>query len=229
MFLLKTFAPLLLLAFLGQQVSLSSSARNKNRGADKTVTAAPGREQRSGNKSAASGRGKFSINNQMQCTWGAKDVEDTVRLSVKCEDREARIKGGVTDIRCEYNAKPQSCPGYTSNRKGFWRQVSRLLKRLQGNVCNSKHMVVKASMCKRAPRDAHFKLDIHSSQILEQSGEDNTRAPLLPRANSTAAAPVRTTACTVRANHRKTAEENCSGSWASVCNFFLSMLQSDDC
>ncbi|XP_068583217.1 fibroblast growth factor-binding protein 1 [Cebidichthys violaceus] len=229
MLLLKTFAPWLLLAFLGQQVSLSCGARNTNRGADKTGTPAPGRGQRSGNKPAASGRGKFSIKNKMQCTWRAKDVRDTVRLSVICEDREARVKGGVTDLKCEYNAKPHSCPGYQSNTKGFWKQVARTLKRQQGNVCSDDRSLVRVAMCKRAPRDSHFKLDSSSITASAQSGEPDTTKPLPPRSVSTAAPPAGPTACTRRANHRKTAEENCSGSWASVCNFFLSMLQSDDC
>ncbi|XP_042341855.1 fibroblast growth factor-binding protein 1-like [Plectropomus leopardus] len=223
MLLLKTFAPWLLLAFLGQQVSLSSAARNKNRDRDRTVTtAAPDRAQRSGDKPAAKARGKFS-KNKMQCTWGAKDVGDTVRLTVKCEDPVARVKGGVTDLQCLYNGKPQSCPGYRSNNKGFWKQVGRALKRLQDKACEDERALVKASMCKRAPRDAHFKLDVFSSVASAQSGGiDNTPPPPPPpRAN--------TTACTRRADHRKTAEENCSDSWVSVCSFFLSLLQSDDC
>ncbi|XP_078125972.1 fibroblast growth factor-binding protein 1-like [Sander vitreus] len=229
MLLLKTFAPWLLLAFLGKQVSLSSGARNKNRGADKSVTPAPDRAQRGGgNKPAASGRGKFSIKDKMQCMWEAKDVGDTVRLSIKCEDREARIKGEASDLQCKYNAKPQSCPEYQTDTKGFWKQVARAFKRLQGKVCKDDRALVRAGMCKNAPRDAHFKLDM-SSVASAQSGEPETPQPPPSRSISTAAAPSGPTACAERANHRKTAEDNCSGSWASVCNFFLTMLQSDDC
>lgn len=226
MLLLRTFAPWLLLAFLGQQVSLSSGARNKNRGANKAVTPAPGRAQRSGNKSAATARGKFSISDKMQCTWGAKDGGDTVRLIVKCEDPEARIKGGVTDLQCEYNAKPERCPGYQSDPKGFWKQVTRAFKRLKGKVCKDDRALVKAGMCKRAPRDAHFKLDVLSSVISAQSGGDPETPqppPPTPRSNSTGP-----TACVGRADQRKKAEEHCGG-WASVCTFFFTMLQSDDC
>ncbi|XP_070684409.1 fibroblast growth factor-binding protein 1-like [Pempheris klunzingeri] len=219
MFLLRTFAPWLLLAFLGQQVSLSSGARNRSRGADKTVTQAPSRVQRGGNKPAATGRGKFSISEQIHCTWGARDVGDTVRLSVKC------VQGGVTDIRCDYNAKPQSCPGYLSDNKGFWKQVGRAFKKLKDKVCSDDRALVRTGMCKRAPRDAHFKLDMPSSVSSGQSGEPQTPRPLPPLPPSTAAAP---SACTGRANHRRKSEEHC-GSWASVCAFFFSMLQSDDC
>lgn len=237
MLLLRTFAPWLLVAFLGHQVSPSSGERSKNRGAGKTVTPAPGRAQGSGNKPAANGRGKFSFDydgewndgGKMQCTWGAKDVADTVRLSVKCENREARIKGGVTDLQCQYNAKPQRCPSYLSDPKGFWKQVGRAFKRLQGKVCKDDRALVRAGMCKRAPRDAHFKLDISSSVISAQSGEPETPPPLPPRSTPAAAGSAAPTACTGRANPRRKAEEHCSSSWANLCTFFFSMLQSDDC
>lgn len=225
--LLKTFAPWLLLAFLGQQVSLSSGVRNKNRGAGRTATPAPERAQRSGSKSPATGRGKFLISDRkMQCTWGAKDVGETVRLSVKCENPEARIKGGVTDMECKYNGKPQHCQGYESDPKGFWKQVARAFKKLQGKVCQDERALVRAGMCKRAPRDAHFKLDINSSVASAQSGglsEDPKPQPPRPT-SSTSVGPK---ACTEQQKKKK-AEENC-GRWASVCTFFISMLQSEDC
>uniref|UniRef100_A0A8C2ZGT3 Fibroblast growth factor binding protein 1b n=1 Tax=Cyclopterus lumpus TaxID=8103 RepID=A0A8C2ZGT3_CYCLU len=196
MLLLNTSAAwLLLLAFLGQQLSLSCGARDKHRAAeDHSVTPAPGRGQRSAGKPAASARGKFSIADKMRCTWSSASVGDTVRLSVKCVEREARVTGGVNELLCHYDAKPQSCPGYLSDNKGFWKQVGRALKRRKGHVCEDER-TLKAGMCKRAPLDASFKLDTLSFS----------------------------------ANHRETAEEYCSGSWAGVCNFLMSILQSDDC
>ncbi|XP_018546366.1 fibroblast growth factor-binding protein 1 [Lates calcarifer] len=218
MLLLKTLAPWLLLAFLGQQVSVSSGARNKTRGANKTVPI-PGRAQRSESKGTATGRGKFSLKDKMQCTWAARNAGDSVKLLVKCENPEARVKGGVTDMQCEYNAKPQTCPGYRSDPKGFWKQVSRAFKRLQGKVCRDDRALLKAGMCKRVP----FKLNISTSSLSAQSGDPETPPP---RPRTTSPGP---TACTKRADHLKTAEEYCSSSWASVCSFFFSMLQSEDC
>ncbi|XP_071361709.1 fibroblast growth factor-binding protein 1 [Trachinotus anak] len=218
MLLLRTVAPWLLLAFLGQQVPLSSGARNKTRGADRTVIPGPGRAQRSGTEGAATGRGRFSLKNGMQCRWGARGTGDPVRLSVKCESPMT----GITDVKCEYTARPRSCPGYVSDPTGFWKQVARAFKRLQGSVCRDERALVKAGMCKRAPRDAHFKLDIHSSVVSTESGG----AEPTPPPHSTSAGP---TACTRAADHRKKAEEYCSSSWASVCSFFFSMLQGNDC
>uniref|UniRef100_A0A3Q3IP01 Uncharacterized protein n=1 Tax=Monopterus albus TaxID=43700 RepID=A0A3Q3IP01_MONAL len=165
--------------------------------------------QRNANKPAATVRGKFTTN-KMQCTWGARDVRDTVKLSVKCENPEAQ---------CEYTGKPESCPGYLSDPRGFWKQVARALKRLKDKVCTDERAVVKAGMCKRAPRYAHFKL---SSVMLSQFRDRETSTP--PPPSSITADP---TPCTGRADHRKRAEEYCSSSWASVCAFLFSVVQRD--
>ncbi|XP_059188486.1 fibroblast growth factor-binding protein 1-like [Centropristis striata] len=210
--LLKTLAPWLLLAFVGLQVSLSSGARKKNREAGKSSI--PAAELRYS-------RGKFAGGGKMLCTRSAVNDRDRVRVTVKCEDPEARVKGGVTELRCNYYAKPHGCPGYLSNNKNFWKQVGRAFKKLKGKVCKDERSGVGASMCKRAPLDVHFELDKSSAVSLAQSGGDET----LPLPRATAAAGKN---CTERADHRKTAEENC-GSWFSVCNFFMSMLQSDNC
>ncbi|XP_022068373.1 fibroblast growth factor-binding protein 1 [Acanthochromis polyacanthus] len=221
MLLLRTLAPCLLLAFLGQQVSLCSGARS----ADKQT----GRAQRS-DKGAISGRGKFSTKEKMQCTWSTRVVGDAVRLPVSCENPEARIKGGTTDLQCEYHAKPATCPGYLSDPRGFWKQVARAFKKLESKVCRDQRALVRAGMCKRAPKDAHFKLDISTSVESAQSGEPEPSPPRPPRPTLLTITGNDTgpTSCTKRADHHKTAEEYCS-SWASVCSFFLSMLQSEDC
>lgn len=229
MLLLRTFAPCLLLSFLAQQVSLSSGKRG---------TAA--RRVPSSRDKAATGRGgKFSTED-MQCTWRARDVGETVTLSVRCESPEARVRGGETDLSCDYIGKPRSCPAFGSKPGSFWKQVSRALRRLDWKLCKDERALVMAGGCKRAPRDSHFKLDISSSVASAQAGEPNTLPPPRPRPRNTTAAntsPAGNTrapggtgeACTERVDHRKTAEEYCRSSWTSVCFFFMSMLQSGDC
>uniref|UniRef100_UPI003AADAF9C fibroblast growth factor-binding protein 1-like n=1 Tax=Centroberyx gerrardi TaxID=166262 RepID=UPI003AADAF9C len=246
MLLLRTLAPWLLFAFLAQQVSLSSGAREKgrkgkaeDRGAEQTGSAAPGRAQRGGK--AAATRGKFSTKDKMQCTWAAREDGETVNIKVDCENREARITGGVTELSCEYNAKPQVCPGYVSNPAGFWKQVSRALKKLQMKLCMDDRALLKAGMCKRAPRDAHFKLDIGTAVAsAQQPGDDMMRQLETPRTRATTTTtttataetsdkPITGSSCTERVDQRKLSEEYCSSSWASVCSFFFAMLQSGDC
>ncbi|KAM9856736.1 fibroblast growth factor-binding protein 1 [Aulostomus maculatus] len=201
-------APCLLMVFLAQQVSLSSCA--PDRGA-----------QGSGNRS---GQGRFTLEGTMRCTWSTRDVADTVKLTVKCQDPEARVRGGNTELSCDYSARPQSCPGYLSDPRGFWKQVSRSLKKLKGKLCKDERALVKAGMCKRAPRDPHFRLDLHSSVTSSQSGGVDVPPP---SRSASPPAPVGPTPCTVHDNHRKTAEEYCSSSWTSVCVFFLSVLQNE--
>ncbi|XP_061586842.1 fibroblast growth factor-binding protein 1 [Cololabis saira] len=218
MLLLKGLSSWLLVVFLQQQVSLVSGRAQRS-------------GSRSGRRSAASGRGKFP-SGSMQCAWSAQEVGDAVTLRVTCEDAEARVKGGITDLACNYVGKPQSCPGYRSDPKGFWKQAGRALKKLQGRVCRDERALVKAGMCKQAPKDAHFKLDVSTSVIGAQSGVLEPRPELQrPTASNPPARPAssRPTACSKPADHRRTAGEYCSSSWASVCTFFLSMLQSDDC
>ncbi|XP_061882174.1 fibroblast growth factor-binding protein 1-like [Entelurus aequoreus] len=163
------------------------------------------------------GRGRFHLHGTMNCTWVARESSpDSVRVSVKCEDPVARVQGGETDMECAYDGKPQICPAYRSKRKGFWRQMGRSFKKLGADMCKDENAVVSASMCKRAPRDAHFKLDIGSSVIGAQSGGMDLPPP----------APFLPTPCP---ETRRRAEEYCSSSLANVCAFFLMMMQNDDC
>ncbi|XP_053274717.1 fibroblast growth factor-binding protein 1 [Pleuronectes platessa] len=237
MLLLRTLAAWMLLAFLGHQVCLCSGARNKTRGADKPVNPPAGRAQRSGHekREATGGRGKFTLKDKTQCTWGARDSGRAVKLSMKCENPEARVTGGTTAMECKYNGKPQSCPGYISNPKGFWKQVARALKRLQDKVCTDQRALVKAGMCKRAPRDAHFKLDPTSLVVSSQGGDPKTTVAPRPRHTSTTTTSISTSTSNSTSTgqdcdrHRKTAEQYCSSSWASVCSFLFSMVQTDDC
>lgn len=215
MYLLRTFAPWVLVVLLGYQVCASSAKRS---GAELSVTEARSRAHGPGDKSSATGRGKFLIDEEqdrkMQCTWVAQDVPDAVRLSVKCEDPEARIRGGVTELQCQYNAKPQLCPGYLSNPKGFWKQVSRAFKKLQSKVCYDVRALVRTGMCKSAPRGAHFKLDINTSVASAQSGGYDTYSGT-PEPSACAA------------QSRRKAEEHCNSSWVSLCELFFSMVESD--
>lgn len=208
--LLRTFAPWVLVLLLGNHVCASPGERS---GADDSVTEAPRRGQARGSKSSATGRGKFSTigeeDRKMQCTWVAGDVPDGVRISVNCEDPGARITGGVTQLGCQYNGKPQLCPGYQSNPKSFWKQVARAFKKLPSRVCSDDRALVKTSLCKGAPRAAHFKLDLGTSVVSAQSGE-GTPEP---------------SACT--AQSRRKAEENCNSSWVGLCELFFSMVERD--
>ncbi|XP_054634912.1 fibroblast growth factor-binding protein 1-like [Dunckerocampus dactyliophorus] len=182
----------------------------------------------SGAATAAGGRGKFRLQGTMKCTWVARERnrdQDKVRVSVKCEDPVARIHGGVTDMECAYEGRPQSCPAYRSDPKSFWKQVGRSFKRLKASVCLDETAPVRASACKRAPRDAHFRLDISSSVSAAQSGGiDLPPGPTRP--GSVTAGPLGPTPCP---ETQRRAEEYCGSTWANLCTFFMSVLQKDAC
>ncbi|KAM3864782.1 fibroblast growth factor-binding protein 1-like [Diretmus argenteus] len=245
MLLLRTLAPWLLVAFLAQQVSPSSGARERGRHNNKEDRGEETVEDRGeerkvsgrGGKAAAT-RGKFSTKNKMRCTWAAREDGDVVTLGIDCKHEEA---SRVT--RCEYTAKPASCPGYGSNPAGFWKQVARALKKMKDDLCSNHKALVKAGMCKRAPRDAHFKLDTGSAAASPaQEPDDRMRQPETPGTRTPSSAITRPTAavlapgrpattgrsCTERADQRELAEEYCSSSWASLCTFFFTMVQGAD-
>lgn len=243
MMLLRTLAPWLLLACLAHQVSMSGGAREKGRNrkgdgraSEQLPTPAPGRAERGG-KGAP--KGKFTTKDKMQCTWAAR-VEDTVKLGVTCKNPAAAATGGVSEIQCEYTATPSTCPGYGTNPASFWKQVVRSLKKLQRKLCQDARALVRTGMCKRAPQNAHFSLDIDSSVVSAQQPDTDTRRVddetprrKVTKATSAPAAGAGPTtkdiSCTDRADQQKLAEEYCSSSWASMCMFFFSMVQSGDC
>ncbi|XP_061686471.1 uncharacterized protein fgfbp1b [Syngnathoides biaculeatus] len=165
-------------------------------------------------------RGEFPYGATMNCTWLARERdEDLVRVLVKCEDPVARVHGGVTDRECHYDGKPRRCPAFRSDPRGFWKQLGRSFRRLGSGVCSDDDVLVKARVCKRAPRDSHFKLDIFSSVASAQSGGVVDRPPAwnTPVGNRTAACP----------EARRKAEMFCSPFWANLCTSFLSILHSD--
>lgn len=151
-------------------------------------------------------KGKFTAKDKTQCTWVATG-DDAFVLGVNCN------KGGQR-FECEYVARPNACPQYASNAKGYWKQIARALKK-QKTMCNDATALVKAGMCRKAPKDAHFKLN------------NNARTKTTNPPPSVAPAGLKSNCPEVDLN--KLGEEYCSSSWSSLCTFFFSMVHSDDC
>ncbi|RVE76066.1 hypothetical protein OJAV_G00005000 [Oryzias javanicus] len=164
---------------------------------------------------------KFSTGVYTRCRWNARNAEVAVILRVTCS-----LVGTNNTTSCQYiAAKPESCPGYLSDPEGFWKQLNLAVRRMKGKLCEDKRARIKVGMCKNAPRDAHFKLDARGSPTATQPREPG-KATVPPALRTTSTAP---TVCAKRADHSKTAEEYCGSSWTSLCAFFFSMLQSEDC
>lgn len=190
-------------------------------------------------------KGKFT-KNAVQCTWVSRTEGDVVRLHVSCRNT---AEGSVKV--CEYVGKPETCRDYRANAAGFWKQVARALKKMHGKLCEDTGALVKAGMCKRAPKDAHFKLGPWASQAVHpsrtpprprSSTSTSTSAPTSTRSVTSTTTkgdpfrlePVESTPadgqkCPERVDKQKLAEEYCNSAWSSVCSFFFSMLDSTEC
>ncbi|KAJ8336338.1 hypothetical protein SKAU_G00396810 [Synaphobranchus kaupii] len=211
----KHFALVLFLACVAQQVLVIDCEKGRGRAGRRD-----GKGKESGGeyplqeRPAAAGdgnsqfgkpflKGKFSTKDKTQCTWLA-DEEDTVTLGVVCS------KGGV-GFNCEYSARPGTCAPYASNVKVYWKQIARALKK-QKNICQDATALVKAGMCKKAPKDAHFKLLVSgpTPPAVQPEESDNK-------------------SCSDKIDQKNLAEEYCSGPWVTLCNFFFTMVQSEDC
>lgn len=159
-------------------------------------------------------KGKFTINDKtQQCTWVARG-EDKYTMNVTCKP------GGGDGFTCKYTAKPATCAEYSSNPEGYWKQIARSLKR-QKKLCVDPRALIRAGMCKRAPLDAHFKLT-EATQVKPHTTEKTPTATNTPP-------PDTEHGCTERIDHRELAREKCGDSWASLCAFFFTAIQSGDC
>lgn len=205
MALLTHVTILMVLACISHQIALSSCqkshGRRGSRGQNKEN---PGLRVARQPKTAPSRpvKGSLVTKDKSECTWVATG-EDLVILSVTC-------KTGGSSSSCEYIARPSVCPQYASDVRLYWKQMTRALKK-QRSLCEDSNVLIKAGLCRRAARDAHFKL--HHVQR-------KTTSPPTPE-------PAARGVKSCRAESEKSAEEYCSDSWSSVCTFLFAMVQ--DC
>ncbi|XP_034546452.1 fibroblast growth factor-binding protein 1 [Notolabrus celidotus] len=210
MALLTNVAILLVLACFSHQLMLSSCQKShgrRGRGVERGQN-----KERTGLKvsrqpksvSAQPIKGKVVTKDKSECTWAATG-EDIITLGVSCK------KGGKS-FSCEYISKPSLCPEYASNVKLYWKQITRALKK-QKNLCKDSSALVRAGMCRRADRGAHFRL---------RDTQTKTDPP-----PSTQPAPRAVKSC--QSENMKLAEEYCNKSWSSFCTLFFTMVQDYDC
>ncbi|XP_029964171.1 fibroblast growth factor-binding protein 1 [Salarias fasciatus] len=205
MALLTNLTVLLVLACVSHQLALCGCQRSPGR-RGRSSDRGPHRD-RSGLKvsrhpksvSAQPIRGKLVTKAKEECTWAAAG-EDVLVLGLTC-------RKGDSSFSCEYVGRPDVCPQYSSNTKLYWKQIARSLKK-QRRLCRDGDALVRTGLCRRAARDAHFRLRTARPPA----------APLQPTAR---------TAC--RGENKQLAEEYCSGAWSSFCNFFITMVNDNDC
>lgn len=213
MALLTNLTVLLLLGCISHQLALISCqkspgrrGRGSDRGHHRDKPAAKAARQA---KSPQSLKGKTVAKDGSECQWAATGQELVV-LAVNCK------KGG-SSFSCEYEARPSACPQFASDAGLYWKQVTRALKK-QKSLCRDRRVIIKAGMCRRAVRDAHFRL---------RGGRGKTAATVATPSTTPQSYLPGVTSCP--RNNKKRAEEFCHESWSSFCIFFFTMVQSDDC
>ncbi|XP_072288892.1 fibroblast growth factor-binding protein 1-like isoform X2 [Eucyclogobius newberryi] len=147
-------------------------------------------------------KGKMVTKDKAECTWAATG-DRLFTMGVTCKKEGKRIS-------CDYVARPHLCPQFEGNAKRYWRQIGRSLRK-QKDVCQDGDALVRAGMCQRAPRQAHFRLE-----------KSDRKAS--PRSEPSAS----TVKSCQPANERR-AREFCKHSWSSFCTFFFTMVNDQDC
>ncbi|XP_074083589.1 fibroblast growth factor-binding protein 1 [Macrotis lagotis] len=174
-------------------------------------------------------RGKFSTQEKVPCTWAV--TEEGLTLKVYCKGQEAQFE-------CTYAGNPSSCPHFSGNEKAYWKQIGRALRK-QKNLCADPKGVLKTRVCKKGPKEAHFKM---VDSTIKSKSQDNRgkKDPQIAASTEKPAAltllPTNQQSTTPKCeedmeviNQRKVAEDFCGESWSSLCTFLLTMLQDKKC
>ncbi|XP_050804016.1 fibroblast growth factor-binding protein 1 [Gopherus flavomarginatus] len=175
-------------------------------------------------------KGKFTTKDNSECTWAVTEV-DTVTLKVEC-------KKGESSFRCDFSGSPSTCPQFAANQKPYWKQISRSLKK-QKNICQDPKGILKSKVCKKGPRSAHLTLTSSSLITLQDSIKGKTThprkeitqtsAPAITLENQPGKSSDDCVEDTDYIDQQKVAEEYCSETWRSWCNFFITMIQDKKC
>uniref|UniRef100_A0A8C8RVF9 Fibroblast growth factor binding protein 1 n=1 Tax=Pelusios castaneus TaxID=367368 RepID=A0A8C8RVF9_9SAUR len=176
----------------------------------------------------ASLKGKFTAKDNSECTWAVSEV-DTVALKVEC-------KKGESSFQCHFSGNPSTCPQFAANHKLYWKQISRSLKK-QKNICQDPKGILKSKVCKKGPQSAHLTLTSSSLITLPDSVKDKTAHHGKEISQTSATTPENQSGkssndCVEDIDYidqQKVAEEYCSETWRSWCNFFITMIQDKKC
>ncbi|MED6264451.1 hypothetical protein CHARACLAT_015086 [Characodon lateralis] len=202
MALLTNIAILMVLACISPQMMLGSCHRSHgHRGRGDRGQ----RKEKSGLSRVRPVRDKLVTKDGSQCTWTATD-DDPSFLFINC------IKGEMS-FDCTYTARPALCLQYASNTVLYWKQITRALKK-QINLCHNESALVRAGMCKQAPRDAHFRLAGAKMKV--------TPSPYIPP-------PPNKAVKSCLPKNKKLSKHFCGDPWSSFCTFFSTMVNNYDC
>ncbi|KAJ7329206.1 hypothetical protein JRQ81_015380 [Phrynocephalus forsythii] len=227
---------LLCALFMFSQLLQAEGERQKGRKKEKANNGKGGRPQSASNNQngrdqkapgqKGSLKGKFITKEKFVCTWMVNEFE-TATLKIDCKKEEDTFS-------CEFFSNPSTCPQYPENKKAFWKQITRSLKKKK-NMCQDSTSVVKSRLCNKGPPSAHLRL---IKQIPENDKQkkpvSHEKVPLTPVTPvETENQPEKTASECVEdidyIDQSKVAEEYCSETWLSLCKFFISMVQDKKC
>ncbi|XP_060103273.1 fibroblast growth factor-binding protein 1 [Heteronotia binoei] len=185
----------------------------------------PGKGGRQGRGQKGAHKGRFISKEKSPCTWTLSESETaTLKIDCKREDH---------NVSCVFSGNPSSCPQFSENRKAFWKQITRSLKKKK-NICEDPKEVLKSSVCKKGPASAHLRLVSSPSSKQENpvlQGRETSLATASP--NTPKNLPERGSSDCVEdvdyIDQRNVAEEYCSELWLSLCHFVVKMLQDKKC
>uniref|UniRef100_A0A672MMD8 Fibroblast growth factor binding protein 1b n=1 Tax=Sinocyclocheilus grahami TaxID=75366 RepID=A0A672MMD8_SINGR len=209
-------AAFLLVCFIWATNAQAQNSSNQGNGINHIESTQNSRQQqpqKGSDNNISVQKAKFTTKDKAQCSWVARG-EDKYTMTVTCKP------GNGDGFTCKYTAKPATCTEYGSNPEGYWKQIARSVKK-QKKLCADPRAMIRAGMCKRAPLDAHFKLS-------ETSQAKPPKTEKTPIATNTTP-PDTKRQCTERIDHSEVAKEKCGDSWASLCAFLFTVIQSGDC
>ncbi|CAL1612932.1 unnamed protein product [Knipowitschia caucasica] len=148
-------------------------------------------------------KGKTLTKDKAHCTWAVTGDQRAFTMGVTCSKAGKRTS-------CDYMARPSLCPEFALNPKLYWKQIARSLRK-QKSICQDRSALVRAGMCRRAPREAHFKM----------GGSDRR-----PRPNVTLTPPP-VQSC--QPANQRLALEFCQERWTSICTFLFTVVKDQDC
>lgn len=201
MALLTNIAILMVLSCISHQIMLGSFQRSHGR---------RGRGDR-GHRKERSGLSHVNVGDKLvtrdgsQCSWTTKG-DDPLLLFITC-------RKGEKSFVCTYRARPALCSQYATKTSLYWKQITRALKK-QNSLCHNETALVRAGMCKQAPRDAHFRL-----VVAQKTETPLSYSPPSPKTAAKSCLP----------KNKKVAKEICSDTWSSLCMFFSTMVNNYDC
>ncbi|XP_074847841.1 fibroblast growth factor-binding protein 1 [Carettochelys insculpta] len=236
---IRSFALFCILILVSQMLLVDSEAQKErkkerqNGGKGRKKQTGTNQENEKGQKpkgGKSSLKGKFTTKDNFECTWAVTEV-DIVTLKVEC-------KKGESSFWCDFSGNPSTCPQFAANQKPYWKQISRSLKK-QKNICQAPKGTLKSRVCKKGPQSAHLVMTSSSLVTTQDSIKDETAhhrkensqtsAPAVTPENQPGKSSSDCVEDTDYVDQYKVAEEYCSETWRSWCNFFISMIQDKKC